>query len=510
MGKNQSASNITNIIRQDASGNIAFMSGSTMLMSLNNTGQMSGSAPAVSAVTASYADNFTVRGSLTAQTLVVQTITSSVDFVTGSTRFGSFLTNTHVFSGSVAMNPGGLFVSGSGQVGIGTVNPSSRLEISGFGTPNSIMTQPIIAAYASNGFNLGSDGTNALIGVTNSGTDMVFLKRVGGVYSEAMRITSGGNVGIGTNNPSSSLHVSFTNSTTPTSGTTPSGIGVSFGSGDGNNGGIWFSSIFGGDQGISGIAGIRTSGYQNELTFYTNNTNSARAFSERMRITAAGNIGIGTANPVGPLMIAVPAVGSAIGATNAQTAYDYSRFRIKHYTDSSLGLSIGYAGANHTYIQACYNEGSTAPLLMNPYGGEVRVGTSGLKFANGSTALNYYEEGTFTPNNLNSNMSAVTPTFGRYVRIGNQVTINVRWAVEPGGTGQKYIVFNLPFAFNGAGGVSYTGTVSNYNSGLSAYSSNVGTSVRNSSGSDTQQYVEAVFISNTSTTMLFSMTYFTF
>ena len=55
--------------------------------------------------------NLVVTGSITAQTLVVQTITSSVDFVTGSTRFGSILGNTHVFSGSVTMNPGGLFVS---------------------------------------------------------------------------------------------------------------------------------------------------------------------------------------------------------------------------------------------------------------------------------------------------------------------------------------------------------------------------------------------------------------
>ena len=62
-------------------------------------------------------------GTLTAQTLVVQTITSSVDFVTGSTRFGSILGNTHVFSGSVTMNPGGLFVSSSGLVGIGTTSP---------------------------------------------------------------------------------------------------------------------------------------------------------------------------------------------------------------------------------------------------------------------------------------------------------------------------------------------------------------------------------------------------
>lgn len=251
-------------------------------------------------------------------------------------------------------------------------------------------------------------------------------------------------------------------------------------------------------------------GQHNWFTSTSGTAGNTVTFTNAMTLTSGGNLGIGTSNPVGPLDIAVPAIGSAIGATNAQTAYDYSRLRIKHYTESNLGLSIGYAGANWTYIQACYNNGTTAPLLLNAYGGEVRVGAGGLKFSNGSTALNYYEEGTFTPNNLNSNMSAVTPTFGRYVRIGNQVTINVRWSVEPGGTGQKYLVFNLPFAFNIASGVSYTGSVSNYNSGLSAYSSNVGTSVRNSSSSDTQQYVEAVFISNTSTTMLFSMTYFTF
>jgi hypothetical protein len=53
--------------------------------------------------TASSADNFTVRGTLTAQTIVAQTITSSTDFVSGSTRFGSLLSNTHQFTGSVSI-----------------------------------------------------------------------------------------------------------------------------------------------------------------------------------------------------------------------------------------------------------------------------------------------------------------------------------------------------------------------------------------------------------------------
>jgi hypothetical protein len=64
------------------------------------------------ASTASSADNFTVRNTLTATTIVVQTITSSVDFVTGSTRFGTLSSNTHQFTGSVGIT-GSLTVVGA-------------------------------------------------------------------------------------------------------------------------------------------------------------------------------------------------------------------------------------------------------------------------------------------------------------------------------------------------------------------------------------------------------------
>ena len=67
------------------------------------------------AATASSADDFTVRGTLTAQTIVAQTITSSIDFVTGSTKNGSLLTNTHEFTGSVGIT-GSLAVNGSDYI----------------------------------------------------------------------------------------------------------------------------------------------------------------------------------------------------------------------------------------------------------------------------------------------------------------------------------------------------------------------------------------------------------
>jgi hypothetical protein len=64
------------------------------------------------ATTASSADNFTVRGTLTAQTIVAQTITSSTEYITGSTIFGSQLSNTHQFTGSVSVT-GSLSLGGN-------------------------------------------------------------------------------------------------------------------------------------------------------------------------------------------------------------------------------------------------------------------------------------------------------------------------------------------------------------------------------------------------------------
>jgi hypothetical protein len=77
---------------------------------------------AINALTASSADSFTVRGGLTgsdavftgtitAQRLNVQYITASTELVTGSTKFGTQLTDTHQFTGSVSIT-GSLTVNG--------------------------------------------------------------------------------------------------------------------------------------------------------------------------------------------------------------------------------------------------------------------------------------------------------------------------------------------------------------------------------------------------------------
>ena len=63
------------------------------------------------AQTASYSDTFRVAGTLTAQTLVVQTISSSIIYSSGSNTFGNSLANNQIFTGSVSIT-GSLTVNG--------------------------------------------------------------------------------------------------------------------------------------------------------------------------------------------------------------------------------------------------------------------------------------------------------------------------------------------------------------------------------------------------------------
>jgi len=71
------------------------------------------------------ASNLLVNNAITAQTLIVQIITSSTEFVTGSTIFGSQLTDTHQFTGSVTIT-GSLSLNGDPIVVSSSFYPFSQ------------------------------------------------------------------------------------------------------------------------------------------------------------------------------------------------------------------------------------------------------------------------------------------------------------------------------------------------------------------------------------------------
>lgn len=73
--------------------------------------------------------SLTTSGTLTAQTLVVQTVTSSIVYSSGSNIFGNSLTNTQQMTGSLRVTGSGNHYILGGNVGIGTSSPDALLRI---------------------------------------------------------------------------------------------------------------------------------------------------------------------------------------------------------------------------------------------------------------------------------------------------------------------------------------------------------------------------------------------
>jgi hypothetical protein len=124
-------------------------------------------------------------------------------------NYGTDLAFYTATTGGTNTTPGIYLTGTNNRMGIGTGTPTARVSILGTGAANSIMTETCLSAGNSNGILIGSDGTDALIGVNNSGTNMSFLSRVGGVYSKAMTIFSGGEVSMNTTNIVSSAWLSI-------------------------------------------------------------------------------------------------------------------------------------------------------------------------------------------------------------------------------------------------------------------------------------------------------------
>ena len=141
--------------------------------------------------------------------------------------------------------------------------------------------------------------------------------------------------------------------------------------------GIGFRPLNAGSNVHASIEGLENGNgsYQTHLTFSTNGSSSDSAPSERMRITSAGNVGIGTTAPGSVLhvkggSVTTPANASAF-ITNAT-----SRFVVNH--SNEYGSYIGYANTSNDAIaiQSARSNGTTGVLSLNPYGGNVGIGTT--------------------------------------------------------------------------------------------------------------------------------------
>jgi len=208
----------------------------------NVTGTIIGTGGTISSLTtgtttstAANITNGTVQ-TLTASTAsittgTVATLNSTTGTITNlsattSTLLGTITGSTNV----VNIGSGQIYKDGSGNVGIGTTSPTSKLDVYGIGnfqylevgksglSGNRNVTIDLTGddTYTDYGFRIirDSGGSNANTNLANRGTGGLYLTTVEAGFiafqttnTERIRIDSSGNVGIGTTSPAAPLHV---------------------------------------------------------------------------------------------------------------------------------------------------------------------------------------------------------------------------------------------------------------------------------------------------------------
>jgi len=238
------------------------------------------------------------------------------------------------FTGASTLGNSIIFESGN-SIGIGTNAPTSYTNYSLLEINNT----------TGGGLRLKNSAATAQFEVIANSSE-TYIKNVNNIplwfgtnNTEALRILATGNVGIGTNTPSSILHI-------------VKGGGAKINFGDSKN---------------TVTIGSVEETYDSAIGFFTQTT------TERMRITSAGNVGIGTSSPNSKIQVLGVSGDPTLNAGVAAIAT---------FTPSGVGteLVMGSSASSpftfwmqnrHTGIN-----GLAYPIALNPLGGNVGIGTT--------------------------------------------------------------------------------------------------------------------------------------
>jgi hypothetical protein len=254
-----------------------------------------------------------------------------------------------------------LLVDNSGNVGIGTTTPGYKLQVASGGggdaeivVSNSASVERIhmFSRYSAGVSYLHSQNSNLYLGTFDNYQLLFFTNN-----SERMRITASGNVGIGTGSPRTKLEVT---------------LGILMPSDGGYyGGGAYWDSVSAWRNTNSSQGGWVIRNTSGELAIHTAPSpgvagTAFSSFSERMRITAGGYVGIGTTLPASMLQI----------AENTGTAGVESGFSITNTVDSNLFMQVSGTASTDKRV-AIYTSTATAMAFGTNGNERMRIDASG-------------------------------------------------------------------------------------------------------------------------------------
>ena len=241
----------------------------------------------------------------------------------------------------------------NGRFGIGTTSPDRGLTIS---RSNQYASLNIYKANTTNQIvylGTGSSGADddAILQLFDEATEKVRIFTAGNSWF------NGGNVGIGTTSPSTTLHVAGTARVTGSRFDLNSGTRIT-----GQyyvNGNTEYTYI---DMYNGGNASINI-GTKHPLSYISFESGNG-AYTERMRITNTGNVGIGTTSPIYKLDVDSGNSSNAFGLSLSGTE------RLKMYADGTWNYFEAKSGQNFIFTTT---GGANFTILNN---GNVGIGTS--------------------------------------------------------------------------------------------------------------------------------------
>ncbi|MFC1478559.1 beta strand repeat-containing protein [Candidatus Margulisiibacteriota bacterium] len=228
----------------------------------------------------------------------------------------------------------------NGNVGIGTTNPSQLLSVDSKSVVNGIHTMAQIGNIGVGGgadtsvylgyYADGDTATNAFI--YSGAKDLAFESYSGG-RRENMRILENGYVGIGTTNPLATLSIYHDSSAYSATAYNPNSLKLRGSDTNSDYTGIGFSNAGGTREAFLGV--VQTGSASGDLVYQT----ASGTYGERFRITNAGNVGIGTPDPLSKLSV----------LTNSADVFPLSIHGDVDASGQWTGIRFGYNNPGNGY-----------------------------------------------------------------------------------------------------------------------------------------------------------------